>query len=74
VADPRIEVKLDLTGSEDAKLSGHLSRRTDAGVATFDDLRVKKPGEYELRASADGLPSVVSAQFQIEDDHEGHHD
>jgi hypothetical protein len=74
VTGQSIEVKLDLTGSKDGKLEGHLKKRTDAGVATFDDLRVKEPGEYELRASADGLPSVVSAQFQIEEEnHEGHH-
>lgn len=66
-----VEVKLELSGDNDSKLRGDLSRRTKSGVATFSDLRVDRPGDYELRASAEGLPSVRSDHFQVQDDHQG---
>jgi hypothetical protein len=66
-----LEIKLELTGNHDAKLRGDSSRRTSSGVATFSDLRVDRAGEYELHASAEGLPSVASAGFQVEDDKHG---
>jgi hypothetical protein len=40
---------------------------TRSGVATFT-IRVNKDGEYRLRASTDGLPSVESDRFEVEDD------
>jgi hypothetical protein len=66
-----IEVKLELAGSEEGKLDGHLTKRTKSGVATFSDLRVNRPGDYELHASADGLPTEVSTSFHVRDRHEG---
>jgi hypothetical protein len=62
-----IEVKLELAGSGDGELQGHLTKRTKSGVATFSDLRVNRPGDYELHASADGLPTKVSTRFQVRD-------
>jgi Bacterial Ig-like domain (group 1) len=65
VTNQGIEVKLDLIGDSDGKLSGDTSRRTDSGVASFSDLKVERNGNYRLRASADGLPSVDSDLFQV---------
>ena len=61
------KVKLELTGSDDGKLKGQREENTRAGVATFDDLKVDREGEYRLRASVDGLPPVDSDEFDIED-------
>ena len=71
-----VEVKLELSGDNDAKLAGDVTRRTASGVATFSDLRVNRPGDYELRASAEGLPTISSRHFQVEEDrhHHGDHD
>jgi hypothetical protein len=66
-----IEVKLELSGDNDSRLRGDLSKRTKSGVATFSDLRVDRPGDYELRASANGLPTVRSERFQVENGHHG---
>jgi hypothetical protein len=68
VTDEEIKVKLELTGDDDGKLKGHRDERTESGVATFDDLEVDKEGDYRLRASADGLPSVDSDPFEVHDD------
>ena len=69
VTDRDFEVKLELvrTGRR-GRLNGDSDRRTQAGVARFSDLEVDREGEYRLRASADGLPSVDSNRFEIEDD------
>ncbi|MEP7227740.1 MAG: Ig-like domain-containing protein [Gemmatimonadales bacterium] len=61
------KVKLELTGSDNGKLKGHRDEDTRDGVATFDDLKVDREGEYRLRASVDGLPSVDSDAFEIHD-------
>ncbi|MFL5401527.1 MAG: Ig-like domain-containing protein [Gemmatimonadales bacterium] len=66
-----IEIKLEMAGSGNGELHGDPTRKTKSGVATFSDLRVNRPGEYELHASADGLATVVSTSFQIRDRHEG---
>jgi len=68
VTDEEIKVKLELTGDDDGKLQGKRDERTRSGVATFDDLKVDKEGNYRLRASADGLPSVDSDPFEVHDD------
>jgi Big-like domain-containing protein len=67
VTSREIEVKLDLIGERDGRLRGDSSRRTESGVATFSGLRVEREGEYRLRASADGLPSVDSERFEVHD-------
>jgi hypothetical protein len=64
VTGGQFRINLELLG-DDGDLRGDRSRQTQSGVATFDDLRVDKEGDYRLRASADGLPSVESNQFRI---------
>jgi hypothetical protein len=71
VTQGRFEITLELVG--DGKqgrgdLEGDRTQRTESGVARFDDLRVKREGDYRLRASADGLSSVESEQFEVEED------
>jgi Bacterial Ig-like domain (group 1) len=61
------KVKLELIGSDHGNLKGHRDENTRDGVATFEDLKVDREGDYRLRASVDGLPSVDSDQFQIHD-------
>jgi hypothetical protein len=39
---------------------------TRSGVATFT-IRLDREGEYRLRASTDGLPSVESDRFEVEE-------
>jgi hypothetical protein len=68
VTSQQIEVKLDLTGDKGGRLKGHMQVRTQSGVAKFSDLSIDKEGDYRLRASADGLPSVDSDGFEV------HHD
>jgi hypothetical protein len=68
VTSREIEVKLDLIGDRDGKLGGDTRQRTDSGVARFTDLKVEREGDYRLRASADGLPSVDSDRFEVQHD------
>jgi hypothetical protein len=68
VTSQEIEVKLDLTGDKDGRLKGDTRERTESGVARFSDLKVEREGDYRLRASADGLPSVDSDEFEVHDD------
>ena len=68
VTSQQIEVKLDLIGERDGGLKGHSHKRTESGVATFSDLKVEREGNYRLRASADGLPSVDSDDFEVRHD------
>jgi hypothetical protein len=68
VTDREIEVKLELSTDGRGTLKGHRTERTQAGVARFSDLEVDREGEYRLRASADGLPSVDSNRFEVHDD------
>jgi len=68
VTNQEIQIKLDLIGERDGKLKGGTRERTESGVARFTDLKVEKDGHYRLRASADGLPSVDSDEFEVHDD------
>jgi hypothetical protein len=68
VTSEEIRVNLELLGERDGRLRGDTSERTESGVATFSDLKVERDGDYRLRASADGLPSVNSAEFEIRED------
>jgi hypothetical protein len=65
VTDGQFRINLELLGDDDARLRGDRSRLTQSGVATFDDLRVDRDGDYRIRASTDGLPPVDSDQFHI---------
>jgi hypothetical protein len=71
VTGEQFRINLELLGDEDARLRGDESERTESGVATFDDLRVDREGNYRIRASTDGLPSADSDQFHIRDRHGG---
>lgn len=66
VTSREIEVKLDLIGERDGRLRGHTRQWTESGVATFSDLKIEREGNYRLRASADGLPSVDSDPFEVQ--------
>jgi len=68
VTNQDIQVKLDLIGDKDGKLKGGTRERTESGVARFPGLKVERDGNYRLRASADGLPSVDSEEFEVHGD------
>ncbi len=69
VTGREFEVKLELIREAGrGKLKGSRDQRTQGGVARFSDLEVDREGEYRLRASTGGLPSVDSNRFEIEDD------
>jgi hypothetical protein len=68
VTEGEFEIMLELTGDDDGELKGKRSERTRFGVAIFSNLKVDEEGEYRLRASADGLPSVESDRFEVQDD------
>jgi hypothetical protein len=57
-----------LVGDRRAKLQGGSKEQTRSGIATFSDLSIDREGDYRLRASAGGLPSVDSDRFEIKDD------
>lgn len=62
-------VKLELIKLRGSgNLGGDRDRPAVNGVATFDDLKVSKKGEYQLRATATGLESATSSRFVIEED------
>jgi hypothetical protein len=71
VTDGEFEIKLELRedgGGPGGKLKGQRTKRSEDGVARFSDLEVDREGEYRLRASTDGLPSVDSDRFEVQDD------
>jgi hypothetical protein len=64
------EVKIDFGQKPDhnAKLRGDNTERLSSGVATFGDLKVSGEGSgFTLVASLDGVESVESDPFRIED-------
>ena len=71
VTQGEFEIKLELHGDNGGKLHGHERKKTRSGIATFDDLNVDKEGQYRLRASSDGLPSIDSNVFEIHE-RDGH--
>ncbi|HEX6408483.1 MAG TPA: Ig-like domain-containing protein [Gemmatimonadales bacterium] len=71
VTQGEFEIKLELPGDNDGRLHGHERKKTRSGIATFDDLNVDKEGQYRLRASSDGLPSIDSDVFEIHE-RDGH--
>ena len=68
VTQGQFKIKLELTGNDNGKLKGRHEENTDAGIASFNDLRIDREGEYRLRASADRLPSVESDRFEVRED------
>ncbi len=72
VTQGEFEIRLELLGdNDDGELKGHEREKTRSGIAIFDDLNVDKEGQYRLRASSDGLPSVDSEVFEIHE-RDGH--
>jgi hypothetical protein len=65
VTEGEFEIKLELSGGDDGKLKGHKNEKTSSGIATFDDIEVDEEGNYRLRATTDGLPTVESDAFEI---------
>jgi len=65
VTDRELDIKLELLDDRD-KVRGEVTKTTSSGVATFT-IEISKEGKYRLRASADGLPSVESNEFEVED-------
>ena len=66
VTDREFEIKLELLDDDDeVRADGTVTTRS--GVATFT-IRIDREGEYRLRASTDGLPSVESDRFDVEED------
>ena len=53
------------TGPLGGALSGAATVKAVAGVATFTDLRLSKPGIYTLRFAAAGLASAVTARVTV---------
>jgi hypothetical protein len=71
VTQGQFEITVELIGDGRqgrGRLDGDRRKLTQGGVATFDDLSVERDGDYRLRASADGLPSVDSDQFEVSTD------
>jgi hypothetical protein len=61
-------VRLELVRvSGSGNLTGSTERTAVNGIATFDNLKVNKEGEYRLRATASGLESATSDTFDIDD-------
>ena len=55
------------SGPGTARLSGSTTRGASSGVATFNNLRIDRRGNFTLRASASGLTAGVSDRFEIDD-------
>jgi Bacterial Ig-like domain (group 1) len=71
VTQGSFEVTLELVGDGQqgrGQLDGPRRQQTQSGIATFEELRVKRSGDFRLRALSDGLPSVESNEFEVEDD------
>jgi Bacterial Ig-like domain (group 1) len=66
VTDREFPIKLELIDDR-GRVRADGTVRTRSGVATFT-IRINRDGEYRLRASTDGLPSVESDRFEVEDD------
>ena len=67
VTDRTFQIKLELIDEENkVKAEGTLT--TESGIATFSSIRISSKGDYRLRASTNGLPPILSDEFEIEDD------
>ena len=66
VTDREFPIKLELIDDRDrVRADGTVNTRS--GIATFT-IEISRDGDYRLRASTDGLPSVISDRFEVEDD------
>lgn len=66
VTDQEFPITLELL-DRGGRVRADGTAMTRSGVATFT-IRIDRDGEYRLRASTDGLPSVESDRFEVEDD------
>jgi hypothetical protein len=67
VTDQEFEIMLELIDDED-RVRADATLTTQSGVATFSNIRISRDGDYRLRASTDGLPPILSDEFEIQDD------
>lgn len=66
VTDEDFPITLELLDKEnEVRADGTVMTRS--GVATFT-IRIDRRGDYRLRASTDGLPSVESDRFKVTKD------
>ena len=61
----RMNIRLDLIEIETGRSRGFDVQRTKSGVAVYPELHMNLQGEFFLRASADGLPTVDSDRFTV---------
>jgi hypothetical protein len=66
VTDREFPIKLELIDDRE-KVRADGTVKTRSGIATFT-IEINRDGDYRLRASTDGLPSVISDRFEVEDD------
>jgi hypothetical protein len=66
VTSQEFDIKLELLDDHN-QVRADGTDRTSGGVATFT-VQISRRGEYRLRASTDGLPSVESDPFKVEKD------
>lgn len=69
VANSTLPVTMSITpntGTGGAALSGQIIVNAEAGIATFNNLRINQPGTgYTLTATAPNLTSVTTAPFAV---------
>lgn len=65
VTDRELQIKLELL-DDDNRVRAEGTSPTRSGVATFT-VRINREGKYRLRASSDGLPSIISNEFEVEE-------
>ena len=63
VTDREFTIRLDLIDVNTGRSMGNEQARTQSGVATYPDLRINVVGEFLLRATTPGLPTVDSEHF-----------
>jgi hypothetical protein len=66
VTDQDFSITLELLDKKD-EVRADGTNSTQSGVATFT-IRIDRRGDYRLRASTDGLPSVESDRFKVRKD------
>lgn len=66
VTDRDFEINLELLDRR-GKVRADGTVTTRSGVATFT-ISIDRRGEYRLRATTDGLPSVESDRFEVDED------
>jgi hypothetical protein len=65
ITDREFTIRLDLIEIQTGRSKGFDERRTRSGVAVFDELQINGAGEFRLVATTDGVPSVNSEPFVV---------